>query len=108
MNLTILPGAAREALSIGSDLENAHEGYGDAFALEVAKAHKAILALPEIHLLTQDVVSQYEIREYYIKRFKYRVIYALVEDSVIILTYSHASKEPGAWQTPWNRLDLDQ
>ena len=71
--------------------------YGAAFKAEFAKAASAIMTNPRLYPLAEDGVPDREIREYFIERFKQRVIYLMTGDDVLVVAVVHASRREGAW-----------
>ena len=57
----------------------------------------AIVLDPRFFPRTEDGPARIETRECYIKRFEYRLIYALQMDELIVLALIHARRRPGSW-----------
>ena len=77
--------------------DNQPSRYGSAFLDEVGAALIAIEQNPRAHPPAEDCRPGCEDREYFIERFKQRVIYTIDNDEVFVLTVVHANRRPGAW-----------
>lgn len=97
MNVRALPVANQEAVEATAYLE-LHAGLGDDFYEDFQLAIAAIHANPRMYARTEDGPNEPENREYYIVRFKYRVIYAIWKDEAVIVAVLHAHRQPGFWQ----------
>ena len=97
MTLRTLPSADADAYEIESRLEDEHPGFGTAFTDLLNSGFERIAATPRFFPRTEDGPRQIETREYYIKRFEYRLIYALQTDELIVLALVHARRRPGSW-----------
>jgi hypothetical protein len=71
--------------------------YGAAFLDEVEAALLAIEANPRLHPLAEDGRPGHEDREYFIKRFKQRVVFTIIGEDVFVLTVVHAARREGSW-----------
>jgi hypothetical protein len=54
------------------------------------------------HPLAEDELPGYEVREFFIERFRQRVLYLIEGDRVVVFALIHTSRLPGAWH---RRLD---
>jgi plasmid stabilization system protein ParE len=54
---------------------------------------------PRLYPLVEDGVPGREIREYFIERFKQRVIYLMAGDDVMVIAVVHASSREGFWHS---------
>lgn len=93
----ILFGCLQDALEAEARLEGEHAGYGPAFTNEFEHGVQAVLANPQMYSPTADGPRRMETREYYIARFKYRLIYAVTPTEVVFLAVHHASRRPRSW-----------
>ena len=59
---------------------------------------ESIGANPRTYPRTEDGPDEPENREYYIARFKYRVIYAIWMDEAVIVAVLDARRQPGSWR----------
>jgi plasmid stabilization system protein ParE len=98
MNVRFLPAANGDVVEATAYLELRRSGSGDAFYASVQQALAAIGADPRLFARTEDGPDEPENREYYIARFRYRVIYAIWNEEAVIVAVLHASRQPGAWQ----------
>ena len=79
--------------------------YGSAFLDEVQAALLAIEAAPRSYPLAEDGRPGFEDREYFIARFKQRVIFTIRGEDAFLLTVVHADRREGSWHrrlTPGN------
>ena len=74
-------------------------GLGSRFLREVRDARNMILSHPEAwHSLGDGV------RRCRLKRFPYGLIYAVLDDEVLILAVAHHHREPDYWRTRLTRM----
>ena len=92
-----LPSADRDATEIEDRLESEQAGYGKAFTDLFEIAVKRIAESPRLYPRTEDGPRKPENREYYIKRFEYRMIYAVSDSELVILALVHARNRPKGW-----------
>ena len=79
-------------------LNREHPGYGDSLLELVAQAIEAVLVLPKGYSLAFDAPRRRRnIREVYIKRFKYRLLYLVYPTEVVFFGLIHARRRPGSW-----------
>ena len=97
MTVRVEPAARQDARRAAARLESERRGYGNAFAREFGRALAAIEANPRMYGRTEDGPDEPENREYFIARFEYRVIYAIVNEEAVIVSLTHARKPPGSW-----------
>lgn len=97
MSFQISEAADRDVASATRFYNSRPGRYGAAFRAEFAKAARAIAANPRLYSPVEDGVPGREIREYYIKRFRQRVIYSVRDDVVTVIAVIHASSPPEAW-----------
>ena len=71
--------------------------YGPEFLAEFLTALRAIETNPRLYSLAEDGVPGYEVREYFIARFKQRVIYSVTDTDALIISVVHAARRPGLW-----------
>lgn len=98
MRYRVLPSARRDVIRAETRLEGEHPGYGDAFDDEVIAAVRAVIAQPRMYPTTADGPRGLETREYFIRRFNYRVIYAFDGEEVVFVAVHHAHRRPGSWR----------
>jgi plasmid stabilization system protein ParE len=98
MNVRVLPMANLEAVDATAYLELRRSGLGDDFYADFQQAIAAIGENPRMYPRTEDGPDEPENREYFIARFKYRVIYAIWKEEAVIVAVLHASRQPGVWR----------
>lgn len=94
----ITGGARQDALDAEDRLESEHAGYGPAFADEFRRGVLAAASQPLNYPKTFDGPRRIETREYFIRRFNYRLIYAFDGAEVVFLAVQHAARRPGTWR----------
>jgi toxin ParE1/3/4 len=78
---------------------------GIEFARQYALAVEWISDDPKMYPLAEDAPPDIECRNMTrLGRFPYRVVYAIVENSLYIVAVAHTSRRPGYWQ---DRLSTD-
>ncbi len=97
MNLRYLDGAVQDIMQAQHRLEGEHPGYGVDFGELVDRAIISVRADPRFYPRTEDGPRNPENREYYIKRFEYRLIYAVTDSELVILALVHARNRPRGW-----------
>lgn len=97
MNYRVLPEARNDYTRAEARLEREHPGYGTAFMDLLYDGIQAVIAQPALFSPTADGPRRLETREYYIARFKYRLIYAVTATEVVFLAVHHASRRPRSW-----------
>lgn len=97
MNYRILPLARGDVNQAETRLEREHPGYGTAFLALVSDGIRAVIAQPAMFPRTSDGPRRLETREYYIKRFKYRLIYVVRPTEIVFVAVHHASRRPRSW-----------
>lgn len=97
MTVHVTAAADDEITGIARRYDTQPGRYGRAFLDEVEVALAAIGANPQLHPPAEDGRPGHEDREYFIARFKQRVIFTVVRDDVFVLTVVHASRREGSW-----------
>ena len=91
-------GAARDEINgIARWYDSQPSQYGSDFLDEVQAALLAIEANPRQYSPAEDGRPGCEDREYYIARFKQRVIFTIQGENVYLLTVVHADRREGSW-----------
>jgi plasmid stabilization system protein ParE len=98
MKLHISEAARDEINGIARWYDQQPSRYGSAFLDEIEAALLAIRATPRACGLAGDGRPGCEDREYYIARFKQRVIFTIMNETAYLLTVVHASRKEGRWQ----------
>ena len=97
MKVRRLREADSDAYRAGDRLNREQCGFGTRFAAEMRKAVATIRAIPRICPLTEDGPAEPENREYFIRLFNYRVIFAIWNNEAVIVAVIHAARPPGIW-----------
>ena len=92
MNVRFLAPARQELAEAADYYNSRREGLGDAFLREVETGVARIVRLP----LAWPVIRG-EIRKYLIRRFPYRILYAVEADDVVIVAVAHLRRDPEYW-----------
>ena len=93
----ILGGARQDALAAEKRLDREHPGFGPAFTALFEQGILAAATNPAMYPRTTDGPKKLETREYYIKRFKYRLIYVVQPNELVFVAVHHASRRPSSW-----------
>ncbi len=87
-----------ELFEIEERLEHEHVGYGKDFGNLFESAVKSVIAMPDAYTRAFDAPrKRWNIREYFIERFNYRLLYVAYPNEVIFIGLIHASRRPGSW-----------
>ena len=87
-----------ELFEIVDRLEYEHVGYGKDFGNLFESAVKSVMAMPEAYPRAFDAPrKRRNIREYFIKRFNYRLLYVVYPNEVVFIGLIHARRRPGSW-----------
>ena len=97
MTFRILPGFEADLDAAESRLEREHPGFGLAIVQSARTGIASVRADPRFYPRTEDGPRKPENREYYIKRFEYRLIYAVTDSELVILALVHARNRPRGW-----------
>ena len=98
MNVRFLSAAQADAADAAVYFERQRVFLGDAFEAEVRRAVTSIGANPRIYPRTEDGPDEPENREFFIARFKHRVIYAILKDEAVIVAVLDGRRQPGSWR----------
>lgn len=91
MKLRVTTRIRQETFAIESRLDSERWGYGDRFPDDLNAAVKEILSQPRRFPQCEDYEGRYELRECYLERFEYRLVYRIVdEDTIQLLALIHA------------------
>lgn len=97
MTPRILPEADDEMVSAGRQIERGRSGFGFFFLNECAAAVAGIEQAPDLYPLAGDAPVGREVRYVYISPFRYRVLYLVRPDELVVVAFAHASRRPGYW-----------
>ena len=98
MQLIIHEVAEQDTRAIYLQLEGSRAMQGDDFLVEIDRGFELISLQPHLFSPAPDAPSRYDLREYYIERFQYRLIYQVKDDHTLVLTIVHAARKPGSWR----------
>ncbi len=84
--------AEEELIEAARHYEESAAGLGHAFLDEIAKSINEILSYPQSGVLLSD-----EIHGKLLRRFPYRLMYAVEQDGIVILAIAHHKRRPGYW-----------
>jgi hypothetical protein len=91
-------GEVRERVYAVARWYDAQQGqYGAAFLDEFQAALLRIESAPRACSPSEDGRPGHEDREFFIERFKQRVIFTIVGEDAYVLAVVHASRREGAW-----------
>ena len=95
---SVHPAAEDETSEAATYYEAISSHLADAFADEDERAVARVLSSPRMHPPTEDGPAGYELREVLLRRFPYRLVVWLHENSTRILAVAHLSRKPGYWK----------
>ena len=93
MKVVVVAPAQKEFQQAKEFYEMAQSGLGERFNRHIKKALLRIKASP----LTWPIEKK-EIRRYLVHKFPYKILYAVHENTVVVLAFAHQHREPGYWQ----------
>ncbi len=93
----ILPAAQADVFAAEDRLEREQAGYGTAFGGLMATAVADLTDRPRSFAPAEDGPPGVEVREAFVARFEYRVIFVVDGDEVAVIAVIHARRKPGAW-----------
>lgn len=97
MRLSVSELVVQEVAGIARWHQNQPARLGGEFLDAFDAALGEIEANPHVFGISEDSRLGHEDREYYLKRFKQRIIYYIVGDEVRVTAVVHASRKPGIW-----------
>lgn len=97
MNYRILRGARRDIDRVEKRLESEHVGFGIAWLALVRDAIRTVRVDPLQFPRSDDAPRGVSTREFFIQRFKYRLIYFIDGEEILIVSVHHASRKPRSW-----------
>ncbi len=98
MFLEFHPEALEEFDAAGVWLDRERPGHGVLLYEEVRKRIVQAARLPKSGAPVVGFDAQYDVRSYGVRRFRYRVITAVVKGASLVVAVAHASREPGYWR----------
>lgn len=97
MSVVVTPAAEADVIATALALDRPPGCHGDAFHEELREAYRKIGEMPRLHAPVEDGIAGLEVREYFIARFRQRVIYVVSGDDALVVAVIHAARRPGAW-----------
>jgi len=97
MSVTVSAAAQAEATATAQWYDTRPGRYGAAFNDELLAAIRRIGENPQMYPLAEDGVPDREIREYFIARFKQRVIYLVNGSDALVIAVVHSDRREGSW-----------
>ncbi len=100
MKLRVLEDVLADVQAAGRriDRETKTKGWRKLVLAEFRAACRMIAASPTMFVLVEEGgVPPDRFREYYIARFRYRVIYEIGPLGVTVVDFVHAARRPGGW-----------
>jgi plasmid stabilization system protein ParE len=91
------PAAYADVDAAAARLEAARPGAGARLTAAFRRAVAAILTQPRGWAEAADAPPGVEVREYFIARYQYRVIYTDDGSEAVIVAVFHAARRPGTW-----------
>lgn len=91
------PSAREELLATTLHLDDARPGLGDLFVDAVEQAVLSVQRSPHAWPRAVESSSGAVIRTRAIAPFRIRVVYTVLDDTVLVLAYAHESRRPGYW-----------
>ena len=105
MNVRFLTDAIEDARLAGDRLDREEPGFGERFAAELRKGVERIHTSPRLCPKTEDGPDEPENREYFMRLFNYRVIFAIWKDEAVIVAVIHAARPPAMWVPRLAQID---
>jgi hypothetical protein len=102
MKVRLLPIAEAEADIAAMELENARRGIGFAFTRAYEQALVKIAESPTFYPRAEDAPDGIDTRYIYLARFRYRIVYVVLNDELLVVAVAHTSRAPEYWHM---RLD---
>lgn len=97
MNLFLHPKARREADRAADHYAEHDRRLGVRFARAVVRAIDAVTGDPGRYPLAEDSPDGFDVRNYVVPGFPYRVLYWATGDRLMALAFAHHSQQPGYW-----------
>ncbi|MCA9708275.1 MAG: hypothetical protein KDK70_20660 [Myxococcales bacterium] len=78
--------------------EHERPGYGALLFAEVERKVAQAARLPRSGAPLPGFEAHHDVRKYVVRRFRYLVITALVDERLRVIAVAHTSREPGYWR----------
>lgn len=97
MNIRTLPVAEDELAAAARRLERARPRWGGRLLSEYHAALENVERFPQLYPLVEDEVPDREFRNAIFERLKYRVVYEVRSDEVVVVAVLHTDRRPNLW-----------
>ncbi|MBC7856013.1 MAG: type II toxin-antitoxin system RelE/ParE family toxin [Pirellulaceae bacterium] len=97
MKLRVLSAAEKEVTKAAVWYDKRQAGLGTDFFLEYERAVSQIEMHPLRYAKLETVKTARDIRQFFLHRFPYYVVYELVSDEIVVLAVSHSARRPNYW-----------
>jgi plasmid stabilization system protein ParE len=94
----MLAEAEEEAREAARWYEEQRSGLGQDFLDTLSAALQAVEEQPQRYPLVETLRSRREVRQYFLRRFPYTVIYEVRPDEALVLAVAHARRRPNYWK----------
>lgn len=98
MILRVLDEADGDAVAAANWYEQQRSGLGDDFCDEVERAFTLIRHDPFRYARVEFARVEGDVRRLVLRRFPYLVVYQILDDQVLVLAVSHASRDQDFWK----------
>jgi len=96
--LIVLDEAEDELKAAEATYEEQVAGLGADFRLEISRALELIGSLPRSGRPVPDMPVGAEVRQAFVRRFPFSVIYMLEPTSIWVIAFAHHRRRPGYWR----------
>src|SRR5262245_58966847 len=97
MELLFHPLALTEAIDASVYLESEREGYGDRFDTELDEICERVMRYPKSGVLMGGYPPELDVRCYPMRTFRYTVVVAKINGTLMVQAIAHQHREPGYW-----------
>lgn len=98
MRLRLHPGALAELNEAVSYLEDRRVGFGELLFGEVTRRVAQAARFPHSGAPVAGFDSEYDVRKFVVKRFRYVIITAVINEERLVIAIAHTSSEPRYWR----------
>lgn len=78
--------------------ERERAGYGSLLFEEVIRKVDQATSLPRSGAPVMGFDARHDVRKYVVRRFRYVLITAIVEEQITVIAVAHTSRAPGYWR----------
>ena len=97
MTVRALAPAEADLLAAAGYLNGERPGVGDRLVDQYERVLATVERLPQLYPLVDDEVPEREFRNAILTRFRYRVVYEVRPDEVVVVAVAHTSLHPTHW-----------